>query len=177
MSVKIGSDGRIVFSAFLGPYSSYPEDSEERHVAFSRSVQSTFDRMQFAHPERFATLLVKAVKADYKPWEHWPEEAKGSPDEYFRLVIGCSWAEARQVVVGQGGKEGLEWCAVIDEALARWEAEHRTHGGDRIKNGGTTLDRCESNEAPGIRRRLQKRANAGDKQAAALIEDLSLIHI
>lgn len=179
MSVKIGNDGRIVFSAFLGPYSSYPEDSEERHAAFSRSVQSTFDRMQFAHPERFATLLVRAVKADYKPWEHWPEEAKGSPDEYFRLVIGCSWAEARQVVIGQGGKEGLEWCAVIDEALARWEAEHRTVETQSRKAGRFTAGSDTSNgesrdhvSATGIRRRLQKRANAGDEQAAALIEDM-----
>lgn len=177
MSIKIGNNGRIIFSAFLGPYSSYPEGSEEWHVAFSRSVQSEFDRMQFANPKGFATLLVKAVNTDYRPWEYWPEEAKGSPDEYFKLVIGCSWAEARQMVIGQGGQEGLEWCAIIDDALSRWEAKHREHGGDRksklFKNGVTTLDSCESNEARGIRRRLQKRAVAGDNRAQVVVAKLA----
>ena len=184
MSIKLGANGRIVFSAFLGPHSSYPEDSEERHMAFSRSVQSEFDRMQFAHPKGFATLLVKAVNTDYRPWEHWPEEAKGNPDKYFRLVIGCSWAEARQVVIGQGGEEGMQWCAIIDEALAQWEAEHRTVGNPTGANqytGGTVCDTDNSTRdqesARGIRRRLLKRASAGDEQAATLIEDMRNLSI
>jgi len=175
MSIKLGNNGRIVFSTFLAPYSSYPKGSEEWHAAFSRSVQSEFDRMQFAHPKGFATLLVKAVNTDYRPWEYWPEEAKGSPDKYFRLVIGCSWAEARQMVIGQGGEEGRRWCNVIDLALADWEAENRTHGGDRkseaFKSSDTVVDR-DDESASGIRRRLIKRAAAGDGQAAVLIQQL-----
>jgi len=186
VSIRLGANGRIVFSAFLGPHSSYPENSEERHMAFSRSVQSEFDRMQFAHPKGFATLLVKAVNTDYRPWEHWPEEAKGNPDKYFRLVIGCSWAEARQVVIGQGGEEGREWCAVIDQALQEWEAEHRTESeaaADRgrddkgrfvhpsvTQTGGEPRDK---ESARGIRRRLLKRAIAGDDQAQAIVAQLA----
>jgi hypothetical protein len=131
MSIELNKNGRIVFNPFLKPYDAYPHGSEEWHVAFSRSVQSEFDRMQFAHPKDFALLLVKAVNTDYRPWEHWPEEAQGSPDKYFRLVIGCSWDEARRLVIGQGGEEGMQWVRVIDGALQEWEAKHRTHGGDR----------------------------------------------
>ena len=173
MSIKLGANGRIVFSAFLGPHSSYPEDSEERHMAFSRSVQSEFDRMQFAHPKGFATLLVRAVNTDYRPWEHWPEEAKGNPDKYFRLVIGCSWAEARQVVIGQGGEEGMQWVRVIDGALQEWEAENRKHGGDRSNVCDTDDALRDQESARGIRRRIQKRAIAGDNQAQAIVAKLA----
>jgi len=175
VSIKLGANGRIVFSAFLGPHSSYPENSEERHMAFSRSVQSEFDRMQFAHPKGFATLLVRAVNTDYRPWEHWPEEARGNPDKYFRLVIGCSWAEARQVVIGQGGEEGMQWVRVIDGALQEWEAEHRTEGRPTGKTASDTRGfNCrDENEARGIRRRIQKRAIAGDDQAQEIVAKLA----
>lgn len=175
MSIKLGANGRIVFSAFLGPHSSYPEDSEERHMAFSRSVQSEFDRMQFAHPKGFATLLVKAVNTDYRPWEHWPEEAKGNPDKYFRLVIGCSWAEARQVVIGQGGEEGMQWVRIIDGALQEWEALNRKRTGrPRKEVVSVTHDiSTDQQSARGIRRRLQKRAIAGDDQAQTIVAKLA----
>ena len=113
MALKLNRNGRIVFNPLMGPYNSYPQGSQEWHVAFSRSVQSEFDRMQFAHPKDFAMLLVKAVNTDYRPWEHWPTEAKQSPDRYFRMVIGCSWDEARRLVIGQGGEEGMQWVRVI----------------------------------------------------------------
>ena len=178
MSIKLGTNGRIVFSAFLGPHSSYPEGSEERHMAFSRSVQSEFDRMQFAHPKGFATLLVRAVNTDYRPWEHWPEEAKGNPDKYFRLVIGCSWAEARQVVIGQGGEEGMQWVRVIDRALQTWEAKHRRHEEQPREKGRfaevcVTHDGEDKQSARGICRRLQKRAVAGDDQAQEIVAKLA----
>jgi hypothetical protein len=140
-------------------------------MAFSRSVQSEFDRMQFAHPKGFATLLVRAVNTDYRPWEHWPEEARGNPDKYFRLVIGCSWAEARQVVIGQGGEEGMQWVRVIDGALQEWEAGSVIQGrhvcDTRMSTHGTS--QCTT----GIRRRIQRRAIAGDDQAQAIVAQLA----
>lgn len=171
MVVKLNKNGRIVFNPMMGPYTSYPPGSEEWHVAFSRSVQSEFDRMQFAHPKDFAMLLVKAVNTDYRPWEHWPEEAKGSPDKYFRLVIGCSWDEARRLVIGQGGEEGMQWVRVIDGALQEWEAEHVKPGPSSKINRDTTY--FHPDNAPGVRRRLQKRASAGDDQAQAIVAKLA----
>jgi hypothetical protein len=153
MTLKLNRNGRIVFNPLLGPYNSYPEGSEQWHVAFSRSVQSEFDRMQFAHPKDFAMLLVSAVNTDYRPWEHWPLEAGESPDKYFRLVIGCSWDEARRIVIGQGGKEGEQWVRVIDGALQEWEAKHRQRTG-RPKT-------------------IQKRAIAGDDQAQTIVAKLA----
>jgi hypothetical protein len=177
MSIELNKNGRIVFNPFLKPYDAYPHGSEEWHVAFSRSVQSEFDRMQFAHPKDFALLLVKAVNTDYRPWEHWPEEAQGSPDKYFRLVIGCSWDEARRLVIGQGGEEGMQWVRVIDGALQEWEAEHRTKGGDRRSEAFnlsvTEIEKTDWESAKGIRRRLQKRAIAGDDQAQAIVAKLA----
>lgn len=181
MALKLNRNGRIVFNPLLGPYNSYPQGSEQWHVAFSRSVQSEFDRMQFAHPKDFALLLVKAVNTDYKPWEHWPKEAQGSPDKYFRLVIGCSWDEARRLVVGQGGEEGMQWVRVIDGALQEWEAEHRTGGAPsgnqnaaREKTTSRVTGSCfrDDESVQGIRRRIQKRALAGDDQAQAIVAKL-----
>jgi len=174
MSIELNNNGRIVFNPFLKPYTAYPPNSEEWHVAFSRSVQSEFDRMQFAHPKEFAMLLVKAVNTDYRPWEYWPEEAKGSPDKYFRLVIGCSWAGARQMVIGQGGEEGRQWCNVIDGAMQEWEAKKRKRTGRRkAEVMCDTHDLTDDgHDANGLRRRIQKRANAGDPDARVLAEQL-----
>jgi len=172
MTLKLNRNGRIVFNPLLGPYNSYPEGSEQWHVAFSRSVQSEFDRMQFAHPKDFAMLLVRAVNTDYRPWEHWPLEAGESPDKYFRLVIGCSWDEARRLVIGQGGKEGEQWVRVIDGALQEWEAKFRKHGGDRSNVCDTHVEE-DRHCARGIRRRIQKRAIAGDDQAQAIVAKLA----
>jgi hypothetical protein len=186
MTIELNDEGRIVFSPFLKPYTSYPFDTAEAQEAFCRSVQSEFDRMQFSHPKHFANLLVKAVNTSCKPWEIWPTEAKENPDQWFKLVIGCSWASARQTVIGQAGEEGREWCAVIDRALQEWEAEHRTESEaavdrDRDDKGrfiqapvtpGDGRDR-DDDTSRGMRRRLQKRAIAGDDQAQAIVAKLA----
>jgi len=178
MTIELNDEGRIVFSPFLKPYTSYPFDTAEAQEAFCRSVQSEFDRMQFSHPKHFASLLVKAVNTSCKPWEIWPTEAKSNPDQWFKLVIGCSWASARQTVIGQAGEEGREWCAVIDQALQEWEAKNRTTGGDRRSddfNGCDTPaeDKRDNQSTRGIRRRLQKRAIAGDDQAHTIVAKLA----
>jgi hypothetical protein len=171
MTLKLNRNGRIVFNPLMGPYNSYPQGSQEWHVAFSRSVQSEFDRMQFAHPKDFAMLLVKAVNTDYRPWEHWPTEAEKSPDRYFRMVIGCSWDEARRLVIGQGGEEGMQWVRVIDGALQEWEAKAVVQGrhvcDTRMSVHGTS--QC----TVGIRRRIQRRAIAGDDQAQTIVAKLA----
>jgi hypothetical protein len=174
MTLKLNRNGRIVFNPLMGPYNSYPQGSQEWHVAFSRSVQSEFDRMQFAHPKDFAMLLVKAVNTDYRPWEHWPTEAEKSPDRYFRMVIGCSWDEARRLVIGQGGEEGMQWVRVIDGALQEWEAENTPKGRPALNVSVTDNKAHATREsAAGLRRRLQKRAIAGDDQAEAIVAKLA----
>jgi hypothetical protein len=177
MALKLNRNGRIVFNPLMGPYNSYPQGSQEWHVAFSRSVQSEFDRMQFAHPKDFAMLLVKAVNTDYRPWEHWPKEAEKSPDRYFRMVIGCSWDEARRLVIGQGGEEGMQWVRVIDGALQEWEAKNRKRTGrpkGALKVVRDTDDIPRDQESvQGIRRRIQKRAIAGDDQAQEIVAKLA----
>ena len=125
--------------------------------------------------EKLADLSAQAgdVQQTFIPWEHWPLEANESPDKYFRLVIGCSWDEARRLVIGQAGKEGEQWVRVIDGALQEWEAEHRKHGGDRSNVCDTDDDPRDQESARGIRRRIQKRAIAGDDQAQAIIAKLA----
>jgi hypothetical protein len=133
--------------------------------------------MQFSHPKHFASLLVKAVNTSSKPWEIWPAEAKKNPDQWFKLVIGCSWASARQTVIGQAGEEGREWCAVIDQALQEWEAKNRKRTGrprGALKVVRDTDDIPRDQESvQGIRRRIQKRAIAGDDQAQAIVAKLA----
>ena len=178
MTIELNDEGRIVFSPFLKPYTSYPFDTAEAQEAFCRSVQSEFDRMQFSHPKHFASLLVKAVNTSCKPWEIWPTEAKSNPDQWFKLVIGCPWASARQTVIGQAGEEGREWCAVIDQALQKWEAKYRKHDEQPRQKGrftavGDTHGGDDRTSTRGIRRRLQKRAIAGDDQAQTIVAKLA----
>jgi len=67
---------------------------------------------------------------------------------------------------------------VNGDCLARWEAKHRTHeeqprvGGRFTGVCGTDDGSRDQESARGIRRRLVKRAQAGDTQAAALVEQL-----
>jgi hypothetical protein len=63
MTLKLNRNGRIVFNPLLGPYNSYPEGSEQWHVAFSRSVQSEFDRMQFERPGMVPAASRRAFRA------------------------------------------------------------------------------------------------------------------
>jgi hypothetical protein len=114
---RLNTNGRIVFNPFMGPYNQCPKGSREYHEAWSRSVQSAFDRTMFAHPEELAQLLVRGINEGYIPWEHWPKEAKGDPHKYFQLVCGKPWEYIRQVIIGQAGEEGEEWVRVIDEAM------------------------------------------------------------
>jgi len=64
----------------------------------------------------------------------------------------------------------MQWVRVIDGALQEWEAEHRMHGGDRSNGCDTPVETPRDNQcARGIRRRLQRRAIAGDDQAQAVV--------
>ncbi len=75
------------------------------------------------------------------------------------------------------------WNEIADKK-ARWEAEHRKAGNPTGANqytGGTVCDTDDSSRdqesARGIRRRLVKRAQAGDIRAAALVEQLKAVVI
>jgi hypothetical protein len=74
---------------------------------------------------------------------------------------------------------------VIGDCLARWEAKHRTEAeaaADRDRDEQGRFVQADVTPPPGeprdhmaargIRRRLVKRAQAGDAQAAALVEQL-----
>ena len=71
----------------------------------------------------------------------------------------------------QGGKEGEQWVRVIDGALQEWEAENRKRTGrPKAEVVCDTHDLTKDGHCSrGIRRRIQKRAIAGDDQAQAIV--------
>jgi hypothetical protein len=95
------------------------------------------------------------------------------PDIAERLERGefRSARAAGEIEVAVKGRDPEAW-REIEERLAQWEAKHRTHGGDRSNGGDTPDGPRDHKSARGIRRRLVKRAQAGDTQAAALVEQL-----
>ena len=68
---------------------------------------------------------------------------------------------------GQGGKEGEQWVRVIDGALQEWEAKSVVQGRHVSDTDMSVHGTREC--AVGIRRRIQKRAIAGDDQAQAIV--------
>jgi hypothetical protein len=96
------------------------------------------------------------------------------------MVTGKSWKDVEHLVRTRKGPE--HWEPIAAE-LARWEADPKygrkagNPTGANQYTGGTSSDTgdCSRDDesAPGIRRRLLKRANAGDDQAAELVARLT----
>jgi len=74
-----------------------------------------------------------------------------------QVVTLKSWGEIEAAVKGRDPEAWRD----VEGHLALWEAKHRTHGGDRSKPSDTGVAR-DDESARGIRRRLVKRAQAGD---------------
>jgi hypothetical protein len=168
-------DGQVIVSPMVGPWDQYEKGSAKWAEAIAAHLQGTCRRTQDpTDPKRITMVLKEALFSDPPPWKVWPEEAKGNPEVWVRMVTLLTWEEVKGLVISRLDDHAWE---PFETALSLWEVDHRCHGGDRksqaFKSGVTTLDPCESNEARGIRRRLQKRAKAGDEQATALVEQLA----
>jgi hypothetical protein len=168
---KFTTDGLVNVNHMLGPWEQYDRGSERWAEAIAAQLQHSVQRtVRDGDPVSVLLVLEEAFKESPHPWAVWPEEANSNPEVWVRLVTGKNWQDVEHLIRTRKGPEAWEPFA---HALAQWEAEHRTHGGDRSKSGDTTLEQCISNEARGIRRRLLKRANDGDEQASSLVEQLT----
>lgn len=169
---KFTADGLVNVNHMLGPWEQYDRGSERWAEAIAAQLQHSVQRtIRDGDPVAVLLVLDEAFKESPHPWTVWPEEAKGNPETWVRMVTGKSWKDVEHLVRTRKGPEAWE---PIAAELARWEAEHRTHGGDRSNGSDTPVDEDRDHtEARGIRRRLLKRANAGDDQAAALVEQLT----
>jgi len=170
-------DGVLILSPMIGPWDRHEVGSPQWAEALAMHLQHNYKKLLHdGTTSALAQVLREAVSSDPHPWEVYPPQAKGDPERWMRLVTGCSWKE----IEDQMTRRDPEVWREIAAKQSDWEAhpEHgRTHGGDRrsegFKSSGATLDPCVSDEARGIRRRLQKRANAGDEQAAELVSQLT----
>lgn len=170
---KFTADGLVNVNHMLGPWEQYERGSEKWAEAIAAHLQHSMQRtLRDGDPVSVLLVLDEAFKESPHPWTVWPEEAKGNPETWVRLVTGKSWKDVEHLVKTRKGDEA--WGPIAAE-LARWEPSHVKRGRPSKENVSVTDNNAHANResARGLRRRLQKRANAGDDQAAALVEQLT----
>jgi hypothetical protein len=181
---KFTADGLVNVNHMLGPWEQYDRGSEKWAEAIAAQLQHSMQRtIRDGDPVSVLLVLDEAFKECPHPWTVWPEEAKGNPEAWVRMVTGQSWKDVEHLVRTRKGSDAWE---PIAAELARWESKHRTDGAPKGNQnavcGKTTVGdtySCPSSPewdattAPGIRRRLMKRAKDGDDQAAELIARLT----
>lgn len=179
MSTELKKDGTLNLNPMLGVYDRHPTGSALWAEALAMHVQSSVDHLtreegDWTGHKRVVRILNDALESKPHPWQVFPEEAKGNPEEWMRLVTGMSWQELGDLIERRGPGT---WAA-ISVKLANWEATARIHSPGRPKAGekitSVTGDISRDDEsARGIRRRIQKRANDGDEQAIELVSQLT----
>jgi hypothetical protein len=175
-------DGRLILNPMLGPWDRYEPGSEQWAQAIAMHIQ--LDYRQLKQEGRVGYLvrtLRTAVESDPAPWVVFPPEAKKSPEAWIRMVTGESWSDVKAAVQP---RDPAAWLAIADR-LAKWEKGHRKPGApkgnqnaakEKARTTASDTRGCrdrDSTEARGIQRRLAKRADAGDAQAAELVEQIA----
>lgn len=171
---KFGPSGKLILSPMLGPWDRYEAGSEQWAQALAMHIQVDYRRLQEDGGTKYLVKSIKeAVTATPPPWEVFPEEAKGNPETWIRMVTGETWSDVEAAVKRH---DPGAW-EPIAQFQGIWEGKKRIHGGDRKSNDfkcrDTTLDLCISDDSRGIRRRLQKRANRDDPLATQVLGRLS----
>jgi hypothetical protein len=176
-------DGKVIVNPMIGPWEKYERGSRQWAEAVVAHLQHSCSRTQDISDLKWMLAALKeACFADPAAWTVWPEEAKDDPRRWIEMATLCTWDDLAAVVQSRLGKD--EW-KPFAQALANWEAEYRTSGAPEGNQNAakekpkTTL--CDTEDcsgppdwesAPGIRRRLLKRARAGDDQAVMIVEQL-----
>lgn len=168
-------DGVLILSPMIGPWDRHEVGSSQWAEALAMHLQHNYKKLLHdGTTSALAQVLREAVSSDPHPWEVYPPQAKGDPERWMRLVTGCSWKEIEEQMTRRDPEVWREIAAKQSD----WEA-HPEHG--RKRTGRPPKDVvCDAHDFPedkqsarGIRRRLQKRANAGDEQAAELVSQLA----
>lgn len=174
-STQFTPNGLVIFRPMIGPWDRHPVGSFEWAEAVSDHVQFNYQKLiQDGRPKQLVEVLREAIENEPHPWEVFPEEANGNPEEWMRLVTGVGWSEIEAEVKR---RDPEAWPAFA-EKQAQWEADGNRERTGRPKAGvkvtSVTGDMSRDDEsARGIRRRIQKRANDGDEQAIELVSQLT----
>lgn len=174
-STQFTPNGLVIFRPMIGPWDRHPVGSFEWAEAVSDHVQFNYQKLiQDGRPKQLVEVLREAIENEPHPWEVFPEEANGNPEEWMRLVTGVGWGEIEAEVKR---RDPDAWPAFA-EKQANWEADGNRERTGRPKAGekvtSVTGDISRDDEsARGIRRRIQKRANDGDEQAIELVSQLA----
>lgn len=169
-STQFTPNGVVIFRPMIGPWDRHPVGSLEWAEAVSDHVQFNYQKLiQDGRPKQLVEVLREAIENEPHPWEVFPKEANGNPEEWMRLVTGVGWGEIEAEVKR---RDPEAWPAFA-EKQAKWEAEHRTDGRPKGETSCDTRSSPDDQSARGIRRRIQKRANDGDEQAIELVSQLT----
>lgn len=164
-------DGPIILSPMLGPWQQYDPGSVQWAKAIALHFQSNYWHIQRdGSVAPLVRIIRTALEAETPPWSVWPEEVKGDPKRWVKRITGDDW-DTVGTLLRHGDPEAWN---EISGAIAQWEAVNRTVGrpSKEIPSDTGNLVERDDESAQGLRRRLYKRANSGDGEAAALIRQL-----
>lgn len=96
---RFGPTGRLILSPMLGPWDRYEPGSEQWAEALAMHIQVDYRRLRHEGSTGYLVkAITEAVTADPPPWTVFPEEAKGNPEAWMRMVTGESWADVEAAV-------------------------------------------------------------------------------
>jgi hypothetical protein len=164
--------GVLILSPMIGPWDRHEVGSQQWAEAVAMHLQHNYRKLlQDGTTSALVQVLREALNSSPHPWDVYPPQAKGDPERWMRLVTGAGWKE----IQAEMERRDPEAWKAIAMRQAEWEAKHRPDGRPSNETGcGTpSSDERDNQSARGIRRRLQKRANAGDEQAMELVSQLA----
>jgi hypothetical protein len=140
----------------------------------SRTIQYESKNMSANNVRRLCEEM-EAVRR-YAGWNKWPNPPAKTPGRWLERVLGVSVSEFLEAIAvfSKEDAERLSWLLPEDREKG---AENIGRGGDHGNQhtGGKRCDTPFGNDhqtVSAIQRRLQRRANAGDTEAADLLRQI-----
>lgn len=117
-------DGQLITDPMIGTYDDKPVGSPKWAEAMARHVQGSHGRMvQNGNPNYLCKVIRDALAASPHPWEVYPEEAKGDPEVWMRMVTGKPLAEVLSYVRRIDAKAGQELMELLALKLSAEQME------------------------------------------------------
>jgi hypothetical protein len=121
---KFTPDGQLIVDPMIGTYENKPVGSPMWAEAMACHIQHSHERMvRNGSPNYLCQVIRDALAASPHPWEVYPEEAKGDPEAWMRMVTGKPLAEVLSYVRRIDAKAGQELMELLALKLSAEQME------------------------------------------------------